>query len=54
MGRGIAQIAVQAGSTVRLLDVQDGAAAAARGSILAQWDKMLGKGDRAVAAEMAR
>ena len=35
---------MQAGSTVRLLDVQDGAAAAARGSILAQWDKMLGKG----------
>ena len=53
MGRGIAQIAVQAGSTVWLLDVQDGAAYSARTSILTQWDKMLDKGRLDPAQRMA-
>ena len=35
MGRGIAQIAAQAGSRVLLLDMQPDAAASARGSIAA-------------------
>ena len=44
MGRGIAQIAVQAGSTVKLMDVQAGAAEKARESLHAQWDKLVEKG----------
>ncbi len=44
MGRGIAQIAAQAGSTVLLFDVQPGAAEAAYQSICAQWDKLAEKG----------
>ena len=44
MGRGIAQIAAQAGSTVRLFDVQASAVEAARASVFAQWDKMAEKG----------
>ena len=44
MGRGIAQIAVQAGSTVKLVDVQTGAAEKARQSICAQWDRLVEKG----------
>ncbi|AYQ29674.1 MULTISPECIES: 3-hydroxyacyl-CoA dehydrogenase [unclassified Polaromonas] len=44
MGRGIAQIAVQAGSTVRLMDAQAGAAEKAREAICAQWDKLVEKG----------
>ena len=44
MGRGIAQIAAQAGSTVRLFDVQASAVEAARVSVFAQWDKMAEKG----------
>lgn len=49
MGRGIAQIAAQAGSTVLLLDAQEGAAQKAAGAIVAQWDKLVEKGrlDRA-------
>jgi len=52
MGRGIAQIAVQAGSTVRLMDAQAGAAEKAREAICAQWDKLVEKGriDAATAA----
>jgi 3-hydroxybutyryl-CoA dehydrogenase len=52
MGRGIAQIAVQAGSTVRLMDAQAGAAEKAREAICAQWDKLVEKGriDTAAAA----
>lgn len=52
MGRGIAQIAVQAGSTVRLMDAQAGAAEKAREAICAQWDKLVEKGriDAAAAA----
>ena len=44
MGRGIAQIAAQAGSTVMLMDTQAGAAEAAREALCAQWDRMVEKG----------
>ncbi len=44
MGRGIAQIAAQAGSTVCLMDAQPGAAEKARAAIGAQWDKLAEKG----------
>lgn len=44
MGRGIAQIAAQAGSTVMLYDSQPQAAAKARDQLFAQWDKLRAKG----------
>lgn len=44
MGRGIAQIAAQAGSEVLLLDAQPGAAEAARSSVLSQWQRLEDKG----------
>ncbi|KRI00975.1 3-hydroxyacyl-CoA dehydrogenase [Curvibacter sp. PAE-UM] len=44
MGRGIAQIAAQAGSTVLLHDQQAAAMAAAQQSICEQWDKLVEKG----------
>lgn len=44
MGRGIAQIAAQAGSTVLLLDAQEGAAIKAADAIVAQWDRLVEKG----------
>lgn len=44
MGRGIAQIAAQAGSTVRLHDTQPEAVARALQDIGAQWDRQLEKG----------
>ncbi|MES2534969.1 MAG: 3-hydroxyacyl-CoA dehydrogenase [Pseudomonadota bacterium] len=44
MGRGIAQIAAQAGVRVRLFDVQAGAAANARDAVLLQWKKLQEKG----------
>jgi 3-hydroxybutyryl-CoA dehydrogenase len=44
MGRGIAQIAAQAGSTVRLFDTQPDAIAKARSDIFSQWDRLLEKG----------
>lgn len=44
MGRGIAQIATQAGSVVKLMDNQAGAAEKAREAICAQWDKLVEKG----------
>jgi 3-hydroxybutyryl-CoA dehydrogenase len=44
MGRGIAQIAAQAGSLVRLYDTQPQAVAKARDEIFAQWDRMQEKG----------
>ncbi len=52
MGRGIAQIAAQAGSTVTLYDSQPAAMAAARQSLFEQWDKRVDKGrlDAAAAA----
>ena len=52
MGRGIAQIAAQAGSTVTLYDQQPAAVAAAQQSIAEQWDRQVEKGrlDAAAAA----
>ncbi len=44
MGRGIAQIAAQAGSRVVLFDSQIMATSQALKDITAQWDKLLGKG----------
>jgi 3-hydroxybutyryl-CoA dehydrogenase len=44
MGRGIAQIAAQAGSTVHLFDKQAGAAQAAQTALLEVWDKLVAKG----------
>lgn len=44
MGRGIAQIAAQAGSTVLLFDSFDGAAERGRHTVLAQWQKLHEKG----------
>ena len=40
MGRGIAQIAAQAGSIVRLMDAQAGAAQKAREALCSQWDRL--------------
>ena len=57
MGRGIAQIAAQAGSQVWLLDTQTGAAAAAQSAIALQWQRLADKGrldaDQ-MAAQLAR
>ena len=44
MGRGIAQIAAQAGAVVRLFDTQPDAVAKAQAALGAQWDKLLEKG----------
>ncbi len=44
MGRGIAQIAAQAGSTVKLFDTQPGAAGKAASTLSTQWDKLMDKG----------
>lgn len=44
MGRGIAQIAAQAGSTVKLFDTQAGAVGKAQEALGAQWDKLHEKG----------
>lgn len=44
MGRGIAQMAAQAGSRVVLFDVQPGAAEAARSALHATWQKLVEKG----------
>lgn len=44
MGRGIAQIAVQAGSTVLLFDTQPEAVAKGRDAVCSQWDKLQEKG----------
>lgn len=44
MGRGIAQIAAQAGSLVKLVDMQAGAAEKSRNAICAQWDTLVEKG----------
>ena len=43
MGQGIAQIAAQAGSLVKLYDVQSQAVAKASKNIQQQWDKLLEK-----------
>lgn len=44
MGRGIAQMAAQAGSRVLLFDNQPGASERARTELFAQWDRLLEKG----------
>ena len=43
MGRGIAQIAAQAGSQVWLFDAQSGATAKAREALGQTWDKLADK-----------
>ena len=43
MGRGIAQIAAQAGSSIKLFDVQPQAASKAKAELAAQWDKLVAK-----------
>ncbi len=43
MGRGIAQIAAHAGSSVRLFDVQPEAAPKAKAELADQWDKLVAK-----------
>jgi len=52
MGRGIAQMAAQAGSQVLLYDTQPGAAEAARTALIETWQKLVTKGklDASVAA----
>ena len=52
MGRGIAQIAAQAGSTVKLFDLQPSASQLALADLTKQWDKLVAKGrlDPALAA----
>ena len=52
MGRGIAQIAAQAGSAVLLFDLQIEATRAAQAAVFAQWDKLCEKG-RFDAAQLA-
>jgi 3-hydroxybutyryl-CoA dehydrogenase len=44
MGSGIAQMAAQAGSNVRLFDTRHEAAVAAQESVYSQWDKQVAKG----------
>ncbi len=53
MGRGIAQIAAQAGSRVKLFDLQADAGAKAKAALHDQWDKLVAKGrlDDSVAAD---
>ncbi len=43
MGRGIAQIAAQAGCTVKLFDLQADAAQNAKAALASQWDKLVAK-----------
>ncbi len=44
MGQGIAQLAAQVGSTVKLFDTQTGATAKAMAALGQQWDKLVEKG----------
>jgi len=53
MGRGIAQMCAQAGSTVKLFDTQPAAVARARDEIFGQWDRMAEKGRMDAAAAAA-
>jgi 3-hydroxybutyryl-CoA dehydrogenase len=53
MGRGIAQIAAQAGSTVRLYDTQPQAVAKARDELFGQWGRLHEKGRMDAAAVQA-
>ena len=43
MGRGIAQIAAQAGSTIKLFDLQPDASQKAKADLAAQWDRLVAK-----------
>mgnify|MGYP000234543042 CR=1 FL=1 len=54
MGRGIAQIAAQAGSQVWLYDTQAEAIAKARDAVFQQWDKLQEKGRLTAEAEIGR
>jgi len=51
MGRGIAQIAAQAGSTIKLVDAQPGAASKAQETLHIQWSRLVEKGR--ISAELA-
>jgi 3-hydroxybutyryl-CoA dehydrogenase len=53
MGRGIAQIAAQAGSVVKLYDTQPQAIAKARDELFTQWDRLVDKGRMEAAAAQA-
>ncbi len=53
MGRGIAQMAAQAGSQVWLFDVQAGAARAARDALQSTWQTLVGKNRMDAAAMQA-
>jgi 3-hydroxybutyryl-CoA dehydrogenase len=53
MGRGIAQIAAQAGSTVKLFDTQPQAVEKARDDLFGQWDRLQEKGRMDAAAVQA-
>lgn len=53
MGRGIAQMAAQAGSQVRLFDVQSGAADAALAALTDTWSKLTAKGKLEAAQQAA-
>ena len=53
MGRGIAQIAAQAGSVVKLYDTQPQAIAKARDELFAQWGRLVEKGRMDAAAMQA-
>jgi 3-hydroxybutyryl-CoA dehydrogenase len=53
MGQGIAQIAAQVGSQVKLFDKDPNASARARQSVSAQWDKLVAKGKMDAAAAAA-
>ncbi|RYF75506.1 MAG: 3-hydroxyacyl-CoA dehydrogenase [Comamonadaceae bacterium] len=54
MGRGIAQVAAQAGSQVYLIDAAPGQAAQAVDTVRAQWDRAVDKGRLDAAARDAR
>ena len=57
MGSGIAQLAAQAGSRVKLFDLEPQASGKARDALFAQWDKLVTKNrldDAAAAAHKAR
>lgn len=53
MGRGIAQMAAQAGSQVRLFDAQSGAADAALAALTDTWSKLTAKGKLEAAQQTA-
>lgn len=53
MGRGIAQIAAQAGCRVLLLDAREGAAAEAKGALEKQWSKLVEKGKMTAAVAVS-